>query len=79
MKNPCGYFAVSLVLLTGCYQQRRAFTIGVIQHAHRIAESAANMQIHDAQRPRSHGVTIRHRHYRDFLQSEDVLKPPISD
>ena len=37
------------------------------------------MQIHDAELPRGHGVAVGHGHHRNFLQAEDILKPPIAN
>ena len=67
------------VLLAGRDQQRRPFAIGVVEHAHRVAQAAADVQVDDAQRPRGHGIAVGHGHHRHFLQAQDVLKAAIAD
>ena len=42
------------VLLAGSHQQRRALAKGVVEHAHRIAQAAGDVQVHHAQRSRCH-------------------------
>ena len=67
------------VLLAGGDQQRRPFAIGVVEHAHRVAQAARDVQVDDAQAARGHRVAVGHRHHGHFLQAEDVLKPPVAD
>ena len=67
------------VLLAGGDQQRRAFAIGVVEHAHRVAQAAGDVQVDDAQPPRGHREAVGHRHHGHFLQAEDVLKAAVAD
>jgi hypothetical protein len=66
------------VLLAGGDQQRRALAIGVVEHAHCVAQPTADVQVHHAQLARGHGVTIGHGHHRHFLQAENVLEAIVA-
>ena len=67
------------VLLTGGQNQRRSGAVGVIQHAHRVAQTAADVDIHYAGRSRGLREAVGHRHDGNFLQAQDVLDPRIVD
>ena len=45
--------------LAGRDQQRRAFAVGVVEHAHGVAQPATDVQIDDAQRARGHAHSRR--------------------
>jgi hypothetical protein len=67
------------VLLAGGDQQRRARSVGVVEHAHRVAQPATDVQIDDARRARGLGIAVGHGHHRHFLQAEDVLDAAVID
>ena len=59
-------------MLTGCDQQRRARLVGVVQHAHRVAETGRDVDVHGAEAAARLCVAVRHRDGDRFLQREHV-------
>lgn len=67
------------ILLPGSDEEGRAFAVGVVEHAHCVAEAAGDVQIDDAEPARGHRVAVGHRHDGHFLQAEDVLEAAVGD
>src|SRR5262249_20199004 len=53
-------------------QQWGAFAVGVVEHAHGIAQATAGVEIHQTDLAGGHREAVGHRHDRNFLQAENV-------
>ena len=65
------------VLLAGGDEQRRALAVGVVEHAHGIAEAAGGVEVDDADRAGGLGEAIGHGQDGDFLEAQDVLEAVV--
>ena len=63
-----------LVLLSGRDQDRRGRLLGVVQHAHGVAETRRDMEVRDRELAGRLRVTVRHRHDAGLLQAEHVAQ-----
>jgi hypothetical protein len=61
-----------LLVLAGGDQDRRSSLLGVVEHAHRVAEPRRHVQVDDGELARCLGVAVGHCHHRRLLQGEHV-------
>ena len=61
-------------MLSGGDEDGGARLLRVIEHAHGVAEAGCDMQIDNGKLARCLRVTVRHGHYRGFLQTEHVAQ-----
>ena len=63
---------VFVVLLAGGDQDRRARLLGVVEHAHGVAEPGRDVKVEHRELAGGLRIAVRHRHQRRLLQAEDV-------
>ena len=63
-----------LVLLAGGHQDRRGRLLGVVQHAHGVAQAGRDMEVRDRELAGRLRVAVRHRHDGGLLQAEHVAQ-----
>jgi hypothetical protein len=61
-------------VLAGSHQHRRTRFVGVVQHAHRVAEAGRRVQADDGEPISRLRVAARHRHRGRFHQRQDVTR-----
>ena len=62
----------ALIVLPGRHQQRRAGLVGVVEHAHRVAEAGRDVHVHGAEATAGLRVAVGHRDGRRLLQGQHV-------
>jgi len=69
---------VILILLAGGEQDGRARLLGVVEHAHGVAEAGRDVEIDDRELAGGLRIAIRHRHDRGLLQAEHIADIGLS-
>ena len=65
------------VLLSGGDEQGGTLAVGVVEHAHGVAEAAGGVEVDDAHGAGGLGQAIGHGQDRDFLEAQDVAEAVV--